>query len=90
LPGIFLLVAKKLKEPVPKTQEGILALITKRAALDICDAHESFCVGNLKQYKSKSDCMHFIQVERPFGDIWQAGQDTGKDSQTPLTQSNGT
>jgi len=77
LPALVPRIAKELNESIPTTQEGVLKLITKRAAVDICEAHESFCVGDLQQYKTKQDCMKFIQVERPFGDIWQGGQDTG-------------
>jgi len=52
-------------------------LATRRAALDICTVHETYCTGTKKQYKSHAQCMDFIENKRPFGELWQAGQDTG-------------
>jgi hypothetical protein len=81
-PTLVPLIAKELKQPIPRDQVGAFALLSKRAALDICEVHEKHCKGNLKQYKSKNACINFIAKEIPLGDIWQAGQNTGMSNLT--------
>lgn len=54
-----------------------IALVTKRAAIDICTAHELYCTGENQQYDTTDECMDFIMHQRPFGEVWQAGGDTG-------------
>ncbi|KAF8879808.1 hypothetical protein BD779DRAFT_1550624 [Infundibulicybe gibba] len=73
LPKLAPQLAAELNMP-PDTDP--VSLITTRAALDICSAHEQFCVGANLQYNSTAECMSFIH-SIPFGDIWQAGQNSG-------------
>ncbi|KAK4703616.1 hypothetical protein P7C70_g2598, partial [Phenoliferia sp. Uapishka_3] len=51
-------------------------IITKHAAIDICDAHEQFCVGENAQYTSSDACRTFITNELPFGQLWEGGQNS--------------
>ncbi|KAJ6478540.1 hypothetical protein C8R47DRAFT_1138738 [Mycena vitilis] len=74
LPKMVPLLAQELGLPA-STDPTLLA--TTRAAIDICAAHEQYCVGDLVQYNSTDTCMDFIMKQVPFGDIWQAGQNTG-------------
>ncbi|KAF8590887.1 hypothetical protein K439DRAFT_1611550 [Ramaria rubella] len=74
IPKLLPLIAAELGED-PNTDPVVL--VTKRAALDICSAHESYCTGSNAQYNSTEECMDFIMHKRPFGEVWQAGQDTG-------------
>lgn len=78
IPPLVPLIASELNLPLPTTQAETTALITKRAAIDICTAHEQFCLGDLQQYNSTADCLNFIENEIPFGEVWQSGQDTGE------------
>lgn len=75
IPKLIPRIAAELGED-PATADPV-ALITKRAAIDICTAHEMYCVGENKQYEGMEECMHFIMYERPFGEVWQSGLDTG-------------
>ncbi|KAJ6460136.1 hypothetical protein C8R47DRAFT_1161294 [Mycena vitilis] len=80
--GILPLVLPKM---IPRLAEELslplstdpTLLVTKKAAVDICAAHEQFCTGSLAQYNSTNACLDFITYRIPFGDIWQAGQNTG-------------
>jgi hypothetical protein len=74
MPKLVPIIAAELGED-PNSDP--VALITKRAALDICTAHELYCRGNNQQYDTTEECMDFIMHQRPFGEVWQAGQDTG-------------
>ncbi|KAJ7500100.1 hypothetical protein FB451DRAFT_1207483 [Mycena latifolia] len=74
LPKMVPLLAEELGLPV-STDPTFLAM--KRAATDICAGHEQFCTRDLAQYNSTDACLDFIMTQIPFGDIWQAGQNTG-------------
>jgi len=74
LPKLAPKLAKELDVPVSTDP---LTLATMRGAFDICAAHDQFCLGTNRQYNSTAACMDFITNEVPFGDIWQAGQNTG-------------
>ncbi|KAF8185580.1 hypothetical protein K438DRAFT_1424817, partial [Mycena galopus ATCC 62051] len=74
LPKMVPRLAKELGLPVSTDP---IFLATKRAAIDICAGHEQFCTGALVQYNSSDACFDFIMNQVPFGDIWQAGQNTG-------------
>ncbi|KAJ6460131.1 hypothetical protein C8R47DRAFT_128491 [Mycena vitilis] len=74
LPKMIPRLAEELGLPV-STDPTLL--VTKKAAADICTAHEQFCPGSLAQYNSTEACLDFITNRIPFGDIWQAGQNTG-------------
>lgn len=52
-------------------------ILTTKAARDICKTHDEYCVGANVQYNSTGECIDFIMNKVPFGDIWQAGQNTG-------------
>lgn len=75
LPKLVPIIAQELGE-TNNTNLNATALIGKKAAIDICSAHEQYCTGSNQQYNSTDECMEFIQ-NIPFGDIWQAGQNTG-------------
>jgi hypothetical protein len=75
LPKMVPRLAEELGLPVSTDP---LFLATKRAAIDICSAHDQFCTTpDLTQYNSTNACLDFIMNQVPFGDIWQAGQNTG-------------
>ncbi|KAF8870368.1 hypothetical protein BD779DRAFT_1632312 [Infundibulicybe gibba] len=74
LPQLVPRIAAELGKPLDTDP---VTLLTTRAALDICSTHEKFCLGKNRQYNSTAECMKFIQTSVPFGDIWQAGQNTG-------------
>ena len=74
IPKLVPRIAAELGEDPTKNPEGLIA---KRAALDICTAHEQYCTGVNQQYDSTEACMDFIQYQRPFGEVWQMGLDTG-------------
>jgi len=62
---------------LPNSTDPTVILATK-AAKDICETHNKYCVGTNVQYNSTEECIDFIMNKVPFGDIWQAGQNTGK------------
>ncbi|TDL18472.1 hypothetical protein BD410DRAFT_793173 [Rickenella mellea] len=74
LPGFIPILAKELGLPVTTNP---FILVAKRAAMDICAEHDQFCTGENLQYKSTEECMNFIETAIPFGDYWQAGQNSG-------------
>ncbi|KAL9710660.1 hypothetical protein Ac2012v2_006198 [Leucoagaricus gongylophorus] len=61
---------------LPNSTDPTVIIATK-AAKDICTTHEEYCIGANLQYNSTQECIDFIMNRVPFGDIWQAGQDTG-------------
>ncbi|KAF5346613.1 hypothetical protein D9757_014947 [Collybiopsis confluens] len=74
LPKLAPILAKELH--MPDTTDPAI-LVTARAAYDICSAHAQYCTGTLRQYRSTESCMDFITNDIQFGDIYQAGQNTG-------------
>ncbi|KAF7340322.1 Secreted protein [Mycena venus] len=72
-PKVAKAVIKELNLP-PNTSDTV-ALQT-RAALDVCSAHESYCLGDNQQYNSTKDCMDFVLNTIPLGEVWQGGQNT--------------
>ncbi|TDL18467.1 hypothetical protein BD410DRAFT_793163 [Rickenella mellea] len=74
LPKFVPVLAKELD--LPETTSPAV-LVGKRASFDICSAHEQFCTGENLQYNSTAECVDFIENKIPFGDVWQAGQNTG-------------
>ena len=53
-------------------------LMHLRAAIDVCQGHETYCLGALQQYNSTQACIDFIYRQRPLGKTYQWGGDTGK------------
>ncbi|KAH8822650.1 hypothetical protein DL96DRAFT_1714104 [Flagelloscypha sp. PMI_526] len=47
-----------------------------RAAIDVCDAHESFCTGDNQQYSSRKECMDTLLKDKVLGDWSQVGMDS--------------
>jgi hypothetical protein len=74
LPQLLPSIAKELGLPLTTDPTS---LVTRKAAVDICAVHETECLGSNRQYDSYEQCLEFIENQRPFGEIWQAGQDTG-------------
>ncbi|KAJ7300810.1 hypothetical protein DFH08DRAFT_946277 [Mycena albidolilacea] len=72
---------------LPHYTSDTVALQT-RAAVDVCSAHEAYCLGLNKQYKSRAECMNFVLNKVPFGEIWQGGQNTAfcRYIHTPMLQ----
>ena len=62
-------------------------LIHIRAAVDICQQHELYCTGPLRQYNSTKACIDYIHHQKPLGKVYEWGGDTGK--QTSRTSSLG-
>jgi hypothetical protein len=53
------------------------ALVHMRAAIDICNGHQQYCVGDLQQYNSTKECVDYIYRQTPLGKVYQWGGDTG-------------
>jgi hypothetical protein len=53
-------------------------LIHLRAAIDICNQHETYCVGSLQQYNSTQACIDYIYHTTPLGKVYEWGGDSGK------------
>ena len=55
-------------------------LMHLRAAIDVCQAHETYCLGAYQQYKSTQECIHHIYHGIPLGEVYEWGGNTGKSS----------
>lgn len=53
-------------------------LMHLRAAIDICNVHETYCNGTNQQYESTQACMDYIYQKVPFGKVYEWGGDTGE------------
>ena len=53
-------------------------LMHLRAAIDVCQGHEVYCVGANQQYGSTEACIDHIYHEIPLGKIHQWGGDNGE------------
>ena len=53
-------------------------LMHLRAAIDVCQAHETYCHGADQQYESTQACVDYIRQKVPFGKVYEWGGDTGK------------
>ncbi|KAF7340314.1 hypothetical protein MVEN_01950500 [Mycena venus] len=72
-PKVAKAAIKELGLP-PDTSDTVA--IQTRAAVDVCAAHETYCLGPNQQYNSTKDCMDFVLRTIPLGEIWQGGQNT--------------
>ncbi|KAF8918686.1 hypothetical protein CPB85DRAFT_1430381 [Mucidula mucida] len=55
---------------------NLSTLVAQRAAIDICNVSAEYCTGDNQQYSSHDACMQFMLEDVPFGEIWEAGQNT--------------
>ena len=58
--------------------EDVDKLMHLRAAIDICQQHEIYCLGSDQQYESTQACIDYIYRKTPMGKVYQWGGDSGK------------
>lgn len=77
---------KPFLQPVLKQELGSLAdnctdvddLMHLRAAIDVCQQHELYCLGSLQQYNSTQTCIDYVYRQTPLGKVYQWGGNTGE------------
>ena len=55
-------------------------LMHLRAAIDVCQEHETYCLGPYQQYESTPACIDHIYHRIPMGNSYEWGGDNGKPS----------
>ena len=60
-------------------------LMHLRAAIDVCQEHETYCLGPYQQYESTPACIDYIYHKTPMGKVYEWGGDSGKPSFLTLT-----
>lgn len=60
---------------IKRTKSNTVALLQRRAAIDICTNHDLYCTGSNQQYASYAECMNTILNKKPFGEWYAAGVD---------------
>lgn len=53
------------------------SLMHLRAAIDVCQQHEIYCLGAYQQYDSTQACIDYIYKKVPLGKVYEWGGDTG-------------
>jgi hypothetical protein len=53
-------------------------LMHLRAAIDVCQQHETYCTGSLQQYNSTQACIDYVYNQTPMGKVYEWGGDSGK------------
>ncbi|BGP44477.1 hypothetical protein JCM10450v2_000291 [Rhodotorula kratochvilovae] len=69
-------VAKELNETYDPATADKHALMSRKAASEICPIAMEYCVGENQQYESYDQCYNFITEERKWGEPWEGGLDT--------------
>ena len=63
---------------IADNQEDVGNLMHLRAAIDVCQEHETYCHGADQQYNSTQECIDYIYHKTSLGQVYEMGGDTGK------------
>ena len=61
-----------------KNCDDVDDLMHLRAAIDICNEHETHCIGTDQQYESTQECIDYIYNKTPMGKVYEWGGNSGK------------
>ncbi|KAL0564364.1 hypothetical protein V5O48_017682 [Marasmius crinis-equi] len=73
LPKLAVMMAQELNITITQETDIIKDIVTKRAAIDICNTEMEYCTGSNQQYANYDECYNFLTTKVPFGDPWEGG-----------------